>query len=412
MFEQKLHALAVAAAEKARIPDIDKLARRGRTRRLRRRAATGVAAVVTVAVAIAVALTVSGVPHSARPVNPGPTTSTTHPDPRQTEAPSRAYLLHHPVLLVHQADARVVDVSYADPDHAAAVWEVCSVADSEGICPDVLTWTADGWRTSRATVVSDKLEIYALHNGSVVLAEGGPNVFLVSPDGSRRVLTLVPQATPARPSNDLINIPSLDHTNPVGMLDTATDTLYRPLVPPKSHCLLDDQWDSAGTLWEFNCDANPPGLTWTSDLGRTWSTHPTGNHPILGLAVTAGKAAVLLGTGGRLHELDGLDITTDEGRTWRHVVVPSGMVPAIPPAVLEPYFITTTAQGQLFLDNGATLWKANQDWTSFTPIRRGHLTAADITTADGVLCATSDNLVSVSNDNGATWRTLIPRPRL
>jgi len=264
-------------------------------------------------------------------------------------------------------------------------------------------------------VVSDKLKIYALHHGSVMVSEGGSSGFLVAPDGSRRSITVATHPTAVAPSNDLINIPSLNGTNPVGMLNTATATLYRPLAPPNTHCLLDDQWDPSGTLWESSCAAGQPGVVWTSNLGRTWSTHHTGTLPILGLAVAPSRTAVLLGTGqpGRRYVLGGLDITTDEGRTWRHVAIPpSATVPALPPTVLEPYSIATTTQGQLFLGNGATLWEASQEWTTFQPVRGNQLSAVDVTTGDQVICANGGYLVFISTDNGTTWHSLIPRPRL
>jgi hypothetical protein len=155
-------------------------------------------------------------------------------------------------------------------------------------------------------------------------------------------------------------------------------------------------------------------VQWSSNLGRTWSSHAVGASPILGLAVTAGRTAVLLGTGqpGRRYVLGGLDITSDEGNTWRHVAIPpSATVPVLPPAVLEPYSIATTTEGRLFLANGETLWEANQQWTAFHPVQPNRLTAGTLTAGDQVICANSySDHVLVSTDDGTTWQTIIPRP--
>jgi hypothetical protein len=415
MFEEKLQTLAAEAESSARVPDIDDLVRRGRTRRLLRRAATGVAALAAATVAVVVAVTVAGVPQSAGPVHPGPTRSTSDV-PGPTPAPSRRYLLHHPVALVHAHDAYVTDMSYADPDHAAALWETCSVVTAGGFCPQVLTWTSDGWETSRAMVIPDKLNIYALRDGSVVVRVSPEAAFIVRPDRSRRAITVVRHSIAAEPGDRLTNLPSIDGANPVGMLDTGTATLYPPLAPSSSHCLLNSLWDAHGRIWDWTCDraTGDTAVQSSGNLGRTWSTHAVGAFPILGLAVTPARTAVLLGTGqpGRRYVLGGLDITSDEGNTWRHVAIPpSAAVPVLPPRVLEPYSIATTAQGGLFLANGERLWEANQQWTAFQPVQPSRLTATNVTTGDQVICANGGDRVFVSTDDGTTWHTVIPRPQ-
>jgi hypothetical protein len=413
MFEEKLQALAAEAESSARVPDIDDLVRRGRTRRLRRRAAIGAAALAVATVAV-VAVTVAGLPQSAGPVHPGPTRSTSHV-PGPTPAPSRRYLLHHPVALVHAHDAYVTDMSYADPDHAAALWETCSVVTAGGFCPQVLTWTSDGWETSRAMVIPDKLSIYALHDESVVVMVSSEAGFIVGPDGSRRAITVVRHPIDAEPGDQLTSLSSIGGANPVGMLDAGTATLYAPLAPLSSHCLLNSLWDAHGRVWDWTCDRATGGtaVQSSSNLGRTWSTHAVGASPILGLAVTPGSTAVLLGTGqpGRRYVLGGLDITSDEGNTWRHVAIPSSAtVPVLPPTVLEPYSIATTTQGRLFLANGERLWEANQQWTAFHSVQTRRLTAMNVTAGDQVICANGGSRIFVSTDEGTTWQTVIPRP--
>ncbi|MEP6527254.1 MAG: hypothetical protein ABJA86_08820 [Nocardioidaceae bacterium] len=280
----------------------------------------------------------------------------------------------------------------------------------------MLTWTSDGWGTSRAMVIPDKLNIYALHDGSVVVRVSPEAVFIVGPDGSRRAITVVRHPIAAEPGDRLTNLPSINGAAPAGMIDAGTATLYTPLAPASSHCLLDSVWDAHGRVWDWTCDRATGGtaVQWSSNLGRTWSTHAVGSFPILGVAVTPGRTAVLLGTGqpGRRYVLGGLDITSDEGNTWRHVAIPpSATVPVLPPTVLEPYTIATTTQGRLFLANGARLWEANRQWTAFQPVQTRRLTATNVTAGDQVICANGGDRVFVSTDDGTTWHTVIPRPQ-
>jgi hypothetical protein len=406
VFDQQLHSLAHDAEAAGGSPAFTELLHRSRVRRWRRRAGTGAAAVAAAGVIAAAAITVADVPNGPGPVHPGATEHDTHRDVTASRLLTKRYLIRHPVILVNQGDARMVDASYADRTHAAAVWEVCSARDLQGGCPDVLTWTSNGWRTAHALVVADKLEIQALADGSVVVWEGNGVGFLVSPDGTEHGLTVSAHPIDAVPGGDLVNVPSLNGTNPVGILNTATATVYPPLTPPTSTCLLDDQWDTQGTLWETTCDAGSVALAWTSNLGRTWSTHHSGGLPVVGMAVSGDRTAVLFGTGrpGRRYALGSVDITTDEGLTWRHVMVPAARwVTTVPPAVVAPYDIATTTDGQLFLSNGATLFKANRQWTRFRPVEPGKITSLGVTAGTRIVSAFAGSKAYVSTDGGQSW---------
>jgi hypothetical protein len=161
-------------------------------------------------------------------------------------------------------------MSYADPDHAAALWETCSVVTAGGDCPQVLTWTSDGWETSRAMVIPDKLNIYALRDGSVVVRVSPEAAFIVRPDRSRRAITVVRHSIAAEPGDRLTNLPSIDGAVPVGMLEPGTATLYKPLAPSSSHCLLNSLWDAHGRVWDWTCD-RATGDTAVQSSSNPWS---------------------------------------------------------------------------------------------------------------------------------------------
>ncbi len=409
MFESKLRALAASAETAARPPAFGDLIRRARVRRLRRRATASFATLTAGAVAAVLAVNLSGTPRGTSPVHPGPTAATS--SYATSPPPSRHYLLKHPVALLHQPDAEISDVSYADPNHAAALWYVCSAGGANGACPGVLTWTSDGWRSSRAMVIPDKLNIYALPDGSVVVWLYGNNSFVVAPDGTTRKLTLARHPISASPGGPLTNLPGINGTRPAGMLDEKTATVYPPLTAPSTRCEYDDHWDGHGRIWEIGTPrcgpTGNPTVAWSSDLGRTWSTHRTGQSTILGLAVSPSRTAVLLSrTQKDEHDiLAGLDVTEDGGRHWRHASLPPDMI-------LAPGSIATTTKGGMLIADGTYLWKANSQWTAFRKLYPRKLKARAVTGGDQVLCAYggSPDKAWISTDDGQTWRSISPRP--
>ncbi|MGH3498528.1 MAG: hypothetical protein ACRDP1_13790 [Nocardioidaceae bacterium] len=332
-FEQNLRDLGRRAESAAHVADFDSLVRRGRARRVRRRAATSLGAIGVGVVAVVLAATVGGTPHSAQPVHPTLSTPTptthapTYPPPRLP-----GFLLHHPVALVNQTDAHVVDLSYADHDHAAAVWEICSVPVRES-CAQAVTWTSDGWRTSKAMVIPDKLQVYALPDGSTLVLAS--HIFLIEPNGTTRHVTVSRRPIAAAPGGPLTNLPSSNGANPGGMLDRTSATIHPPLSTPATRCVYDAQWDAHHRFWEYGaarCGDGSHTVTWTDDLGRSWSTYDTGNAAVLGLAVSADRTALLLGGThrGDRNSFRSLAVTSDGGQPGTASTWPVAKSVAIP----------------------------------------------------------------------------------
>jgi hypothetical protein len=308
------------------------------------------------------------------------------------------------VALVNQPGARVVSASYADTVHAAALWEICSYPTADGSCPEVVTWTSDGWQTSRARLIPDKLAIYALSDGSVVvwLFNGG---FVLDQNGNRNDLSRSPDSVATAPDDRYYNLPSgPDGEIPAGMLDTRTGTVYRPLSSPSTRCTYDDQWDTNGTIWEYGAARCGPHhkvtLAWSSDLGRNWSTR-TERRPILALETTPARTAILLG--GQTNELAALDVTNDGGHHWHLTVLRHPIV--------APDRFATTPNGAMFV-TASRVYAADSSWSSFHPVDPSWLTALGLTAADGVVATYGEALdrVEVSNDDGTTWHAVSPRP--
>jgi hypothetical protein len=399
MPEHTLRHLADDAGDAVDLPEFQDLVWRARRRRRRRHASAALAAVGCGAV-IAGAVLVSG----DREGRAAPPVTSPSPNATSTPAPSPHYLLRHPVALVNQAGARLVTASYADASHAAAYWQVCSVPTPQRTCPEVVTWTSDGWHTSRARIIPDKLELYPLRDGSVVvwLFDTG---FVLDADGHRHPLTLSSHTLGRAPGARYVNLPSGSQGgSPAGMLDTSSGTLYRPLSSPHTPCVYDDRWDSDGTIWEYgarHCGMNHPNsVAWSSDLGRSWTTRSE-SRQILGLVVTSHRTAVLLAS--QYNELAALDITDDGGRTWRRVVLQHPLV--------APDSFAATPDGHLFVTSGS-LYLADGSWTAFRQVRGLSLAPFGLTAADGVVATDgeSSDRLAVSLDDGSTWRAVSPRP--
>jgi hypothetical protein len=397
MPEHTLRHLADDAGDAVDLPDFRDLVQRARRRRRSRRTYASVAALGCAAVVAATVLVSGGAGDRTAP----PVTSPS-PTETATPTPSRHHLLRHPVALVNQPDAHVVSTSYADPDHAAALWEVCSVASPDGICPEVVTWTSDGWQTSRARVIPDKLAIYALPDGSVVvwLFDGG---FVLDADGHQHDLIRSPETVAATPGGHYVNLPS-EGGNPAGMLDTHTGTVYRPLSSPRTRCVYDDQWDTSGTIWEDGnprCGGDPRTVAWSSDLGSSWSTRSE-SRPILGLAVTARRTAVLLGS--RYNELAAVDVTTDGGHSWHRVILQK--------PILAPDRFATTPDGALFVSSDPDLWAADDSWSSFHQARPPSIGVIGIATGAGVVASygPGSNRIEVSTYDVKSWHGVPPPP--
>lgn len=415
MFDDVLKAIAAKAATAARPPTFSALVHRARVRRLRRRVTTG-ATVIAVGTAAIVVATAPGGVVSTGPAHRGPSPATT-PGTTFSPAPRWAYLLKHPSVLVHQPAARIDGVSFADPEHAAALWEVCGAPDlPTGACQGVVTWTSNGWQTSQAKLIPDKLSIYAVPDGSVVVWLYGAHSLLEEPDGSTRKLVTSSQPVAAPPGGSLVNLPSAGGA-PAAMLDTTTATVHRPLSPPTTRCVYDDRWDGHGRIWEYGgapCGPAHLTVTWSSDLGKSWSSHHTGPAPILGLAVGPSRTAVLLG--GQRHAgrgtLQAMDITDDGGATWRRVPVAGVTLAGGVYHRLVPYSIATTEWGQLYLADAAGLFSATPGWTAFHRVRSVLPTDDQVTSGPGVVCAFggSASTVRVSTDRGRSWRSVSPRP--
>jgi hypothetical protein len=400
MPEHALRQLADDAERAADLPEFPDLVHRARQRRHRRRAFVGVAAVGAAAVVAAVLLVPGN--DSNRTAPPVTTPKPTH---SVSAAPSTHYLLHHPSVLVNQPGALVATVSYASRDDAAALWQICTVLTANQTCPEVVTWTTDGWRTAHAATIPDKLAIYDLPDGSVLvwLYDGG---FLLDAHGHRHPVTRSAQAVAAAPGGRYVNLPSGPAgEEPAGMLDTRTDTVHRTMTGSATECVSDARW-AAGTLWEYGttrCALHPrQAVAWTSDLGHTWSSR-TENSPVLGVLPTQHRTAILVGA--RTSELRALDVTTDGGATWHLTVLRR--------PVLAPDGFAATPDGHLFATAGSQLFASDASWGSFHPVRvPGALGALGVTAADGVVAtygAESDK-IAVSDDDGQTWHTVSPRP--
>lgn len=416
MSDRGLSALAEHAADAARVPLFDDLRDRAARRRRRRRTTTGVGALAGCVVVAVVAVTTL-MPGSR---TTGPAGHAPSPAPTATSGPSAGvaapvtphsprYLRRHPVAMVNQPDAHIVEVSYADADHATAWWEVCSAGMSDGGCPFVVTWTSDGWATSRARVVRGKFAVYSLADGSAVVWKFEPGSFVIEPDGSTRPITLAPSPTTEAPGGSLVNLASEGGRRPAGMFDARSATVYPPATATQTHCLYDDQWDAAGRVWEYGTarcgpHSGPLTLAWSDDHGGTWSTRTFGKSQILGLAVADHRTAVLLGGLGGSHAVDALDITSDGGSTWQHVRL-SRSLPV-------PLSIATTANGQLFLVSGGALLAANGSWTSLHHVQGLPPYVFQVRAANDVLAVSGghQSQIDVSTDRGRTWHTVSPRP--
>jgi hypothetical protein len=397
MPEHALRRLADDAGKAAELPEFRDLVQRARRRRRGRHTNLSLAALVCIALAAAgVFVAADSGPGSAPPVTrPSPTVSS-------TPNPSPHYLLRHPAALVNQPGAVLVSASYADADHATAYWQVCTVPTPQRTCPEVVTWTSDGWRTSRARVIPDKLVLYALHDGSVVVWLFDKGLVLDS-EGHVQHLSRSRASVAASPNDRYVNLPSIDEASPAGMLDTHTGTVYRPLSSPSTRCVYDDRWDGSGAIWEDgdrHCGGDPHTVAWSSDLGGTWTTRHE-RRPILGLAVTAHRTAVLLAS--QYNELAALDITSDGGVTWHRVVLSKPIV--------SPDGFATTTDGTFFVTSSG-LFAANSSWTSFRPVQGLSFTAFGLTAGDGVVATYPEtgHQLAVSHDDGSTWQTVSPRP--
>jgi hypothetical protein len=397
MPEHALRQLADHAERVVDLPDFRDLVHRAQRRRRRRHVVAGLTAAGAAALVTVVVLLPRGsADHSAPPVTPPKPTHSV------TTAPSTHYLLGHPDALVNQPGAVVSSVSYAGRDDAAALWQVCSVT-SQGQCPEVITWTSDGWRTSHAYRIPDKLAIYALPDGSAVvwLFDGG---FVLDRAGHRHALTRSGQPVAVVPGGRYVNLAGgPDGGGPAGLLDTRTFTLHRPLTARATECLMDDQW-AGGTLWELGmtrCAVHPrESVAWTRDLGRTWATRSE-QRPILGIAATPQRTAILLGA--RADELSAVDVTTDGGRTWR--------LTRLQHPIASPGQFAATPDGHLFITVGSDLFEADGSWTSFHRVSRPSVGGWGLSTADGVLTTyEGGSRIAVSYDDGRTWHTVSPRP--
>lgn len=407
MFDEDLRLLADEAGSKAKGAQLTDLVRRARWRRWRRRTSTGVAGLAAVAAIVVAAVTVPGQVESG-PTAPAPTSSRSpQPTARSTQLVTKRFLMHHPAALVNQPGSHLVQVSYADVEHAAALWEVCSPVVGTDVCPEVVTWTSDGWDTSRAAVIPDKLNIYALPDGSVVvwLFGGG---FVLGPDGQRHPITVAHTPISRSPGGAFSNLSGPLWTRQAGMFDSRTDTAYPPLTSPATRCLSDDQWDANGTLWEYgtaHCRPAKQGtLAWTNDLGKTWSTRRLPHRPVLGLVTSGHRTAILLGgVGTGLHAaLSSLLFTDDEGASWHERSFPSS-------SRVSVWSAAATQDGRLFVCDGANVWAANAGWSALHLVQPGKLAAIGVTSAgDDVVAYSLD--VQLSADGGRTWKRARPRP--
>ncbi len=407
MFDEDLRRLADEAGSAARAAQLTDLVRRAQRRRWRRRTSTGVAGLAAVAAIVVAAITVPGQVDSG-PTTPASTSShSPQPTATSTQPPTRRFLMHHPAALVNQPGSHLVQVSYADADHAAALWEVCSPVVGADICPEVVTWTSDGWGTSRAAVIPDKLNIYALPDGSVVvwLFGGG---FVLGPDGQRHPITLAHAPISRPPGGALTNLSGPLWARQAGMFDSRNDTVYPALTSPATRCLYDDQWDANGTLWEYGASHCGPAkhatFAWSSDLGRTWSTRQLPHRPVLGLVTSRHRTAVLLGGAGKgLHAaLTSLLFTDDEGASWHQQNFPSS-------SRVSVWSAAATQDGRLFVCDGANVWAANAAWSALHLVQQGRLAAIGVTSADDDVVAYSLD-VQLSSDGGRTWTPARPRP--
>lgn len=412
MSRDDLQRLADDAGAAAEPPRFAGLVARARRRRRVRRTTTGVAGLAAVAAIAVAAITVPGQVESG-PTAPAPSSSRSpSPSPPSTKPPTRHYLLHHPTALVHQPGAHIVYVSYADRNHAAALWEACSPVVETNTCPEVVTWTSDDWATSRAAVIPDKLDIYALPDGSAVVWLYGSHSFVLGPDGGRHSITVAHNPLHRRPGGPLTNLSSASGARPVGMFDARNDTVYPPLTSTATRCVHDDQWDAHGTLWEYgtpHCGRHQQmWLAWSSDLGSTWSTKRLPGNRVLEVVVGGGRTAILLsGTvKGQQDVLQSLLTTTDGGRTWHRTLLP-------PDSRTPVWSAAATADGHLFISDGADVWRANSAWSALHLLRPGHLTASGVTAVgpDVIAAYGGDSTkIAISSDDGRTWHLVSPRP--
>jgi hypothetical protein len=368
-----------------------------------RKLAMGVTVLAVAAAGVLVAVNLQGDAGSTGPLSGGPASSS---DPSTHSAPpGTAWVLHHPAMLVHQGGT-LLDVSCADDYHAAAVWQVCSFADDQDQCPGVLTWTSDGWHTSQARRVPDKLSTYALPGGSAVVWLGGGKGLLFRQDGTKQSLTESAHTVSVAPNDRYVNLPSRTGAPP-GLLDTVSGLVHPPLTAPGLRYLGDDQWDSGGRLWEYGSAERdwPHTIAWTGDLGRSWSTYSTGAARVLALAVGEGRVAVALGgtSRGQRGTLHALEVTADAGATWQHS--PVSRLPGAGGG-LSIYQMTVSDQGTLYVGTPAGIWAAPGDWSDFRRVAGPAQADTQVmAAANGVVYAWGGDprSVEVSTNDGETW---------
>lgn len=408
MSDSPLRTLARSIEAAVRPPAFTELVDRARVRRRNRRAGAGLGALAACAAAAVVVVAGVGGLNASGPVRHRQPVSSTSASALPSLPPPRTakFLLHHPRVLVHRPDATISQVSYASPEDAAVLWDVCSVTVGNGICSQVLTWTSDGWTSSQAKVIAGKVVIYALPNGSTFVWQPGWHSYLISPKGSARRVTVSRTPLHARPSATRVSLPGMGGRRPAGMLDLATSTLYPPLTTRATRCYYDAQWDATGRLWETGAPAcgphQPVTLAWTDDLGQSWSRKRIRHGVSAELLVGTRRVGLIVADLGHPRSDNRLETSGDRGKSWRSVTLRSLGSPDVTGAVTS---------GRLFLIADAFVFSSDPSWSHFNRVHPP-LNAWSLTSADGVLCAYGmpPASIQVSTDDGNTWHALSPRP--
>ncbi len=416
MFDEDLRRLADEAGSAAEAAHLTDLVRRARRRRWLRRTSTGVVGLAAVAAVGVAAITVPG------QVDSGPTTPASssgrspQPTPTRTQPMTKRFLMHHPAALVNQPGSHIQQASYADAQHAAALWEVCTPVLQTEACPQVVTWTSDGWATAHAARIPKGIDVFALPDGSTFVWLGRRS-FVLGPDGSRHAVTFANAPIARRVGGSFTNLSSVDGARPIGLLDSRNETVYPPLTSPSTRCVYDDQWDPNGTIWEYGASHCGPAkqltVAWSTDLGRTWSTRRIPKQPVLGLVVAADRTALLLGSNekGRRDLLEGLMITHERGRgVWP--------LPIAPPSSRTGVWSTAVADdGSLFVTDGSTLWtSALANWLPLQQVSdlgfSPGFSVREVKSVGHVVIAygTDASQIAVSSDDGRNWHLVSPRP--
>jgi hypothetical protein len=389
---EELAALA-RDAERAAVPDFDRVVARARNRSRRRR---GLVAGIVLALVAGGALAVANLPHSAETAPP----VTQHP---RKQHPKAQHVTRSERIQQALDRGTTELLAAADPDHVLIVRKYCPAEPRH-------CW----WGSEITGVPDSRSPARQVGQGPVSAGSAG---FL---DGLRSMFLGVDGSVHAMGADRVVRLAQAERPSPDAVFEMADDggfTLYEPShrrwwssslpisAPPIQSLLLTDD----GTIWMQQDDGMRPAVISSSDDGgRTWTQHALPREK----SAQFGDILWHAGTVGvPLYDRDGVlrSIQVLDGDRWTEVPADgplSGLTGKLTLVGAEPNIAGLTDGGLFVRDNDFRVWQAAPDsWTQWSVVS-GTAPILALTASRDVLLGVGDNHHTAFRWTGTTWQEL------